>query len=684
MQINKLYILLGLLLFYTHAASQEITSASVAHLQGLLNMSLEELLDVEIIVASKNEESVFDAPSSVTVFTRREILAMGITTMDELLNFVPGFISTREIIFGQGNMVAARGQTTPQASYNILFLLDGQRLNSELGGGALSEYNHFLSLFNVERVEVIRGPGSALYGTSAFSGVVNIITTKESNDAFISIGNANSREAYFNVSESKDKWNIAISGRYFEDDGHSYVDQLSDNTIKDPRRGQDAYVNLSYDKLRINLRHQQWEAKDFYIGRLYDGSNKYVDGEQNFIALNYELLNNELWHIALDASYVQMEQSTAAELYSKEIMQNLPPSVITTGQSAVYSGSMGKETEWQTSLYGHYKLNEQHTLFSGLSWRRPKVDELYNTGNYKLSDIDTVFANQPPAGYLEYYENIIPQTSAQSGENSRDIIGLYLQHKYKLNDKISTTLGIRGDHYSDVGNTVNPRFALVYSHTERTKFKFMYGEAFRAPSLRQLYSAQLGTPTVQPETIKTTELAWLQAYEGIQTKLTWFHSRSKDKLDTILTDDGNRKFANLEGTLITSGWELEASAKWENLSLRTAYTYLAKTEEAPRRFPEQTFSLIANYQLDDWNFNLNTYYHSDIEQTIIGQKIITLDNYWVTNAAIRYALSDQFSLVARVNNLLDEEYFSSTKAVTFLHGVPNRGRSYSLGIEMQF
>ena len=684
MQTKKLFILVGLLLYYTNASCQEFTSASVARIQNLLSMSLEELLDVEIIVASKDEESVFDAPSSVTVFTRQEILAMGITTIDELLNFVPGFISTREIIFGQGNRVAARGQTTPQASYNILFMLDGQRLNNELGGGALSEYNHFLSLFNVERVEVIRGPGSALYGTSAFSGVVNIITTKNSNDAFVSFGNANSREAYFNVSESRDKWNIAISGHHFKDEGHTYIDQLSKqgNTTKDPRKGQDAYVSLSYDKLRVNLRHQQRETSYFYVGRWPGSQDNQTDTEQNFVALNYELFDDGIWHLEFDASYAQMEHYMATEVFSEKLIQNLLPSVVTTGDRAALTASIGKETEWQAGIQGNYKLNDKQTLFAGFSWRRPKVDSFYDASNYNLSELDNALVNLE--GNVTYYGDVIQQNALLSDNKSRDVLGVYFQHKYKFNDKITTTLGIRGDHYSDVGNTVNPRLALVYSHTKNTKFKFMYGEAFRAPSMRQLYIEDLGVPTIQPEKIKTTELAWLQAYDGMQTKLTWFHSRAKDKIDTVLVDNNDRLFTNLEGTLITTGWELEASAKWDDLSLRTAYTYLPKTEEDPRRFPKQTFSIIANYQYNEWNFNLNTYYHGNTEHKISIKDTITLDSYWVTNAAIRYALSDKITLVSSVNNVLDEDYFSSSKATAFSLGVPNRGRSYALGVEVQF
>jgi len=140
--------------------------------------------------------------------------------------------------------------------------------------------------------------------------------------------------------------------------------------------------------------------------------------------------------------------------------------------------------------------------------------------------------------------------------------------------------------------------------------------------------------------------------------------------------------------LKTAGWELEASVKIGNLNLRSAYTQLTKTEQEPRAVAERTFSMIANYQYGDWNFNLNGYYHDDIEQIArlpkIGLKTITLNDYWVWNSAIRYTWSENLDFVAQIHNLLDEEFSSSTKLVNYTLGLPNRERTYSLGIEMRF
>jgi len=145
-------------------------------------------------------------------------------------------------------------------------------------------------------------------------------------------------------------------------------------------------------------------------------------------------------------------------------------------------------------------------------------------------------------------------------------------------------------------------------------------------------------------------------------------------------------FKNLEG-LDTAGLELEVSAEMSDLTLRTAYTHLTKTEENPRSVAQQTFSMIANYHYDSWNFNLNGYYHDDIEQVArhpkVGLTTLTLEDYWVWNGTIRYTWNKNLDLVAQVYNLFDEEFFSPTKLVNYTEGLPNRERTYSLGIEMR-
>jgi len=282
-------VLTELFLICTHspaiAQDEPLRLSEATVVKSLIDMELEELMNVDVISASKIAQKVLEAPSSVTVFSRQELMSMGITSIEELLNFVPSFQATRESIYNQGYRVISRGQSTPQTSYNILFMINGERLNTDFTGGALA-INHFITLANVKQVEVIRGPGSALYGTNAFTGVVNIITVTEGKEVFANRGNLGSKEFYTNLSHQGDSWKTSLFARYYEDKGQAYGKRYLTNdpnttTVYDPRVGRDAYLSATWhDQLSIDLRHTERQLDGFLGGRgvSVDGIN-YFDGK---------------------------------------------------------------------------------------------------------------------------------------------------------------------------------------------------------------------------------------------------------------------------------------------------------------------------------------------------------------------------------------------------------------------
>lgn len=639
--------------------AQENTSILLTELQveTLMDMNLEDLINIKVISASKREQSIKKAPSTMTVFSRQEIKAMGITTLEELLNFVPGFQASRETVYNQGYRVISRGQSTPQASYNILFMIDGQRLNTDFSGGALA-LNHFITLANVKQVEIIRGPGSALYGTGAFTGVVNIITMTEGNEVSASLGNLNSRELHTLLSHEEGNWKTSIFAHYFQDHGQSYEKHYFPNnstaeTIHDPRQGTDANLNLTWkDQSAIGLRYTKRKLDGFWgANNTYGEQLSYLETEQPILSLQHTLLNTDHNKLAFYTHYAtaKLEQGVGLHI----------------GNRAVQESSLVREQEWQLGIDGRHNINSQHELTAGIEWRQPKLLER----NTKHTDFIT--------------GNLLQNTDQKTG--GRDIIGIHVQHHYDNNSNLESTLGIRFDHYSDFGNTTNPRLGLVYTPIPNTQFKFLYGQAFRAPSFQQLWTVGLGNPNLRPETVKTLELAWTQNYAKLQSTLTYFQSRTKNRIDTMLFPNG-RIFANL-ASLETSGWELDASSKIDNWLLRLTYTHLTETVEHPQNVSNRMFSTILNYQQGAWNVNLNGHYQNQMEQDInnAGQlATLPIPASWVWNSAIRYNWSDHITWIAQVQNLADEETISPTKLAPLKEGLPNRGRTFSLGIEIQF
>lgn len=614
---------------------QEISSQK--EIEILLKMSLFEL--VEVTVASKQVQSLNLAPSSVSVFNAKEIKRMGIKSVQELLNFVPGFQSTRESRLNQGYTVSARGTSTSQASYNILFMLDGQRLNDVSSSGA-NAANHYLGTANIKQVEIIRGPGSALYGTGAFTGVVNIITkdkaienTKNSekdHQFYLAGGNLDSHEFHGLVSKQEKEWGVSLFGSYYDDDGQDYQD--SSNAAPDEvEKDQEIYLKLRWrDILRLNMRYSEEEFRGFL------GERETENLQQQSVRLEYAVLKREDWKLMLYGSFQQ------GHLVSNNIISQEKTTI--------------KDYETNLGFNGSYQFNPEHQLSGGLEWR-----------------------------YATVKSNVIPKSK-------RDVLGIYLQHQYQIRKDLELTLGLRYDRYSDTGdNTLNPRIALIHTTDFGASFKFMYGQAFRVPSLRQLYQNRgLGNSELKAEEIKTLEFVWLQSYQKIlKTSFTYFHSWSENKINTVVvpkltTNDIGRQFVNIDERLRSSGIEFEMQANFtKEFSLRSTYTYLIDTEENPRRVAKNTMSIIANYQWQALNINLNGYYHDEMDQeTSTG--LNSLNDYWIFNANLRYELMDGFTFVGQGHNLFNTQYHSSTKLPKVPNGIPSRGRTYSLGFEVTF
>ncbi|MCR8924364.1 TonB-dependent receptor [Dasania sp. GY-MA-18] len=630
----------------------------------LFTLSLQDLLNMEVSVASKSEHFTLDAPSSVTVFLRKEIQSMGINSLEELMNFVPGFQSSRDIVLGSGHMIAGRGSSTPPTSYNLLIMIDGQRLSDDLSGGA-GDLNHNIPLFNAQKVEVIRGPGSALYGTGAFSGVVNIITIKETSNGYLGLGNLGGFESYFNTTYKDENRSLSLSARRYTDDGEHYgaevVQAVNPNvsSTHDPRDETDFYLAYSHgDNLQINARHMRRQLDDFFIRfAVHDGLNRRAT-QQDSIRTTYQVVNNDSWGLSFHGAYTESSIDVQFEA--------------TAGTPSPLAGTTQLESEWEIGLDSAFNFSPNSKWFAGANLRKPDIEK---------------------ARILSDASGEMRATSSFVKEGSRDVLGIYLQNEYRFSDQLQLTLGLRRDDYSDFGVTTNPRAALIYSSNFGSTFKVLYGEAFRAPSIRQSSSTIVGNPDLDPETIKTQELIWFHKFDWGQFGATYFNSTHENKITTVPrvslglpTFDTPNIFTNLPTEVNTEGWELELlTMLGSEGTLRATYTLLNEVEPSPNRVPKNTFSLISSTQFKRWGFNLNAYYHDEMEMSTGVSTVVTLDDYWVVNSALRYSFSKKAAIIGRIKNLLDKDYFSSSAVGTsYPLGIPNRGRTYTLGVELNF
>ena len=187
----------------------------------LLSMSLKELLQVKITGSTLTSENLKTVPSAVSVFTQEEIKRMGLDTLGELMNLVPGFQTYRSSGSSMETPFSSRGRRIGVTPAEILVMIDGQRFDSPRSSGNATLAPSY-PLKYVEKVEFIRGPGAAVYGSNAMMGIINIITTSDVNEISISYGSFRRRQVYLQTSQKLSDFKVDVAAHIEEDDGENY------------------------------------------------------------------------------------------------------------------------------------------------------------------------------------------------------------------------------------------------------------------------------------------------------------------------------------------------------------------------------------------------------------------------------------------------------------------------------
>ncbi len=656
------------ILFSGLATSQD---ANTSLIKGL---SLEDLFNIEITIASKTEETIADAPSSVTVFARAEIESMGIFNLRDLLNFVPGFQSTMVNSDGQYHAVQPRGRKTSAGiSPDVLFLIDGQRLNDSHSGGA-STFSRLLSLGYVKQVEIIRGPGSALYGSNAFLGVVNVVTESQSNEAYLKGGENGQIEGRASFSKTLGDWNISLYMGAFSDDGHDYhfdaeTSILQDDIVTtDPREGGDAYLSMEYKRLTIKARYQERSFDNFFNFNFAPTDININKSWESSANVSYKIVDNDRFKLKGRLEYMRHRWRAYTE-------------IVPVFDPPFRAGPYYWNTDAIASLDMDYQFTDNQQFIAGLFYR--------NTENENLKAL----TNYTPFGSFENsHDGPVVADNAVPGEEDRQVWGAYLQDKITINDQFTLFVGARFDNYSDFGSTFNPRGGAIYSTPFNSKIKALYGSAFRAPSLTEIYNespTRESNPDLGPEEVETIELVYIQDF-GTRARLavTLFQSDiSNEIVGVAVGDEQKTKFEN-DGRTESTGGEFELSwALTDSILLKGTFTTIFDYKQVrpnqqaqPLRDSYDNYgSIILNYRGVNWSANINGIFRDKIE-SFSGQ-----DSYFLANAKVAYRISSYLTIDVTAENVFDEQYSTYADDFLILGGaVPNRGRQASLGLKFQF
>jgi len=450
--------------------------------------------EIKVISAAKIEQTPEEAPSSIYTITRAEILANGWESLDEILNFIPGFESM--ITAGSDNLYNVRGIGSPFNS-RILFMIDGISVADAFHGGSSRSAKSF-SVANIDQIEIITGPGSALYGAGAFSGIVNIIMKKADRSGLgikFCGGDGGALGACSYVSYKNENVGIRLYANYKKDDGFERAYDAYDadrNNIIDPQ-------NMEYFCGKINM------LKYFTLSLNY-GKHTREDG----IGLNFPHaaqdmeVYGEYQNISLDGSFpISKRMHLYTLLYHRKANWVGEGDVLSPEQMAVhpkfksayaagkypdggYFEPLRRSTLYGTDIYTNFRASENLELLFGVAM------EVTDVSVMKLGVLSELNLPKVPA-LSDQRNHDLAESVLLDGTENRIIYAGYAQATIHLSN-ISFLIGRRYDEYSDIGGTLNPRTGIVYKPKESFIIKLLSGQAFRAPAIRDLYAFKAGIP----------------------------------------------------------------------------------------------------------------------------------------------------------------------------------------------
>jgi iron complex outermembrane receptor protein len=529
-----------------------------------------------------------------------------------------------------------------------------------------------MTLDNVKQVEIIRGPGSALYGSNAFLGVISIITNPNKKNVTARASSFSGKDISVNYAGDLGEGYYSFFAKAFSDKGETYrnvTDQIgkTDDETRDPRNGIDLYTVAGYDDFSITLRHSHREYDDFFFTGFLGDDINHSEADHSFIKLTYQPILMEKLDLDINVSHAVTEWDAKGFLFPAGF--ELAPGFALSNR--VIAGPTIKSSHTEIKVDASYPLSENHIINAGIGFAKQEINDssLQSTHNLVTFEFQGDGNLHTFKGDDSFIDN-----------EDRTISSAYFQDKLIL-DAVTLIAGVRADNYSDFGSTVNPRLAVIYSTDWKSRFKFMFGSAYRAPAFDELYvrnNPQVqGNKNLKPEEIKTIELAYFQRLGNTEFSATLFHNTISEIITTTpITGSFSANTVINQGEEKVKGLEFEFNKPINNhLVMRGSYTMI--TSGVDNFSPNRSGSLIANYHQDRFNINLRTSYHGRIAS------IPTRGGYYLLNCAVNYKVNPSVSVQLSGQNLSNKDYLSPSSKTNLLQ-TPNRGRNVVAELEYKF
>lgn len=606
----------------------------------------DSILQEVVITGTRSATDVRQLSQTVNVIDRAAIEETNRASLLPLLTEqVPGLFITQRGYAGYGvsdgaaGTISMRGLTGSGTAVRTLVLIDGHPNYAGIFGHPIAD--SYQSLMT-ERVEVLRGPASMLYGSYAMSGVINIVTKKpqDGTHAYLhaGYGSFNTAETEFSVNTQQGKLSAVASGSYNRTDGH-----------------------------RENLNFEQ-----------FGGYGK----------LGYEISKN--WNASANIDITRFKASYPGP-------ENAPlldaDQDITRGTSAIFLENSYDRTSGGASLFyswGDHWINDGYNVgATPKMFRFTSYDEMLGVSAWQ--SINLFEGNRVTAGVDFYryggkvvYDSIVNRTDSLLIDRRENELAGYIEMRQDIGTWLTLNAGLRADHHFSIGTEFVPQAGAAFHLPANAEIKLSVAKGFRYPTFKDNYLFPPQNPDLEPESLWNYELSFSQAiFDGrLHYGINLFHMDVKNTIQAL--PKGGRPLNQNTGELKNSGIEVEASYLISKVfSVNGNYSYL-KMETPVVGAPEHKAYLGGSFSSKGWHASTGLQYINSLYTTPKTEKPATVlanpditEDFLLWNARLSYQLSDMVQLWVNGDNLLNTKYQINA-------GYPMPGIAFMGGVNLSF
>ena len=657
--MKKLYrILIFLILFSTGALyAQEDETVEV------YDLSLEQLMQMEVVSASKTEEGINDAPGVISTIGAEEIRRLGGTNLAEVLERSAGVYITGTY-YMPDNYISLRGDASSHYNRHVLILINGRPVRETLFGGVDFSILKSIPLSAIRQIEIIRGPGSVLYGSNAYTGVINILIDKKKEGLITRVSGGSLATKNMEVANTHSKGDLILntSLKYSRSEGweNEIISELNESLVR--KMGYytlGAYARADYNNLEVTGMINHTSQNNFGTLPIND-----FPGGTPF--LNRDITSTRFM---LDAGY----EFAISENWSLKANSTFNESIIT--YDATDGDFEGQSSDLLLEVTNFITATENINVTAG--------------GTAYIMSAGGELSDNPDQGIA--YTNEVWYSA-------------YFQADFRPIEQLKLIAGAQMNAPEGVGINFVPRLGAIYQANEHLGVKALYGQAFRTAYIAEQQSFEppilIGNPDLTPQTIETIDLQVFYNSSKIQGSVTAFNSKMKNVIS--LTSPPNQTYVN-QGEVSFMG--VEAEGKWvitENFFVNASYTYQtnenAEEQENITLMPQQLTKVNFSYKRD-WltigvsNMTVARVPRVDetnsavrsVNPTAVGYNFTSLnldiDIYNMLNVDKAYGLNFQ----CYVSNLFDEEIYYPEYTRRNINSIGGRaGRIVNLGVQLKF